>query len=156
MNIVKYIDQYNIDYVYFNEPIKNIILNNSKFIKITYSSPLFSLNGIYVSFHLDYTSIEKYYNKLKIYFDWYKYEELINKLTNIEESLLKKYVIKGKTPQYKMSYQINQGYIKVFSDEKNNMHEKNNVNENNTFLLKICGIWESNYEYGITYKFLHV
>ena len=46
MNIVKTIDQYNEDYIYFCEPIKNNIMNDGYFIRIIYSSPLFVLNGV--------------------------------------------------------------------------------------------------------------
>jgi hypothetical protein len=49
MNIVKTIEQYNDDFVYFCEPIKNNIMNNGSFIRILYSTPTFILNGIYLS-----------------------------------------------------------------------------------------------------------
>ena len=56
MNIVKNIDQYNEDYVYFCEPIKN----NGNFIRIIYSTALFVLNGIYINININYLSIDKY------------------------------------------------------------------------------------------------
>ena len=57
MNIVKTIDQYNQDFVYFNEPIKNNIMNNGNFVRIIYSTSLFVLNGIYIE-----VNIYIYYN----------------------------------------------------------------------------------------------
>jgi len=54
MNIVKTIDQYNQDFVYFSEPIKNNIMNNGNFIRIIYSTPLFVLNGIYIAVNVNY------------------------------------------------------------------------------------------------------
>ena len=65
MNIVKYLEQYKEDHVYFLEPIKNNIMNNGKFIRIVYSTSLFTLNGIYIHFYINNTSIDKYYNKYK-------------------------------------------------------------------------------------------
>jgi len=90
MNIVKNLDQYNEDNVYFLEPIKNNIMNNGYFIRIIYSTPLFILNGIYISINLNYLSIEKYYNKYKCSFDTNQYKELIEKLRVIEDGLMKK------------------------------------------------------------------
>ena len=46
MNIVKTIDQYDENYVFFCDPIKNNIMNNGNFIRILYSTSLFVLNGI--------------------------------------------------------------------------------------------------------------
>lgn len=146
MNIVKNIVQYNEDNVYFLEPIKNNIMNNGNFIRIIYSTSLFVLNGIYININLNYTSLDKYYNKYKCSFDISQYKELIEKLRTIEEGLIKKVNILGKIPQFKIYEQLKNGNIKVFSETSDKI--------GNTFLLKIAGIWETETEYGLTYKFL--
>jgi hypothetical protein len=146
MNIVKNIDQYNEDNVYFLEPIKNNIMNNGNFIRIIYSTSLFILNGIYVNINLNCVSVDKYYNKYRCSFDVIQYKELIEKLRLIEEGLLKKISILGKVPQFKIYEQLKNGNIKVFSETSDKI--------GNTFLLKIAGIWETETEYGLTYKFL--
>jgi len=146
MNIVKNIDQYNEDNVYFLEPIKNNIMNNGNFIRIIYSTSLFILNGIYININLNYTSVDKYYNKYRCSFDVIQYKELIEKLRLIEEGLIKKISILGKVPQFKIYEQLKNGNIKVFSETSDKI--------GNTFLLKIAGIWETETEYGLTYKFL--
>jgi hypothetical protein len=146
MNIVKNIYQYNEDYVYFCEPIKNNIMNNGNFIRIIYSTSFFILNGIYISIQINYTSVDKYYNKFKCSFDANQYKELIEKLKIIEKGLLKKSGILGKIPQYKIYEQLKNSNIKVFSDSFDKI--------GNTFLLKIAGIWETETEYGLTYKFI--
>lgn len=146
MNIVKHIDQYNEDNVYFLEPIKNNIMNNGNFIRIIYSTSLFVLNGIYININFNYTSIDKYYNKYKCSFDITQYRELVDKLRNIEEGLIKKIGIFGKIPQFKIYEQVKNGNIKVFSETSDKI--------GNSFLLKIAGIWETETEYGLTYKFL--
>jgi hypothetical protein len=146
MNIVKNICQYNEDFVYFCEPIKNNIMNNGNFIRIIYSTSFFILNGIYISIQINYTSIDKYYNKFKCSFDTNQYKELIEKLKIIEKGLLKKSGILGKIPQYKIYEQLKNSNIKVFSDSFDKI--------GNTFLLKIAGIWETETEYGLTYKFI--
>ena len=146
MNIVKHIDQYNEDNVYFLDPIKNNIMNNGNFIRIIYSTSLFILNGIYIHININNTSIDKYYNKYKCSFDTNHYKDLIDKLRNIEEGLIKKLGILGKIPQYKIYEQLKNGNIKVFSESLDKI--------GNSFLLKIAGIWETETDYGLTYKFL--
>lgn len=146
MNIVKTIEQYNEDCVYFCEPIKNNIMNNGNFIRIIYSNKLFTLNGIYINLNINHTSIEKYYNKYKCSFDVNQYKELINNVRSIEEGILKKLTITDKTPQYKIYEQLKNGNIKVFSDLSDKI--------GNMFMLKIAGVWETDTEYGLTYKFI--
>ena len=48
MNVVIKEDQLNITNVYYTEPIQNIIMDNSQFIKIVYSTQDIILNGIYL------------------------------------------------------------------------------------------------------------
>jgi hypothetical protein len=146
MNIVKTIDQYNEDYVYFCEPIKNNIMSEGNFIRIIYSTSLFILNGIYLTININYTSVDKYYNKFRCTFDTNQYKDTIEQIRIIEEGLLKKISISGKIPQYKIYEQLKNGNIKVFSDTSDKI--------GNTFLLKIAGIWETDTEYGLTYKFI--
>jgi hypothetical protein len=146
MNIVKNIEQYNEDYVYFCEPIKNNIMNNGNFIRIIYSTSIFILNGIYLSLYINHISVDKYYNKFRCSFDTNQYRELIEKLRIIEEGILKKIDILGKVPQFKIYEQLKNGNIKVFSDTSDKI--------GNTFLLKIAGIWETDTDYGLTYKFM--
>lgn len=146
MIITKTIQQYNEDYVYFCDPIKNNIMNEGHFIRIIYSTPLFVLNGIYISINIEQLLVEKYYNKFKCSFDVNRYKDLISELRNIEDRLLKKAEINGKQPQHKIFDQLKNGHIKVFSD----------TTVNTAFVLKISGIWETNGEYGLTYKFTAV
>jgi hypothetical protein len=144
--LVKNINQYNEDYVYFCDPIKNNIMSEGYFIRIMYSTSLFILNGIYISININHTSVDKYYNKYKCSFDTYQYKDTIDNIRIIEEGILKKSSIFGKSPQYKIYEQLKNGNIKVFSDTYDKI--------GNTFLLKIAGIWETNTEYGLTYKFI--
>lgn len=146
MNIVKTLEQYDEDCVYFCDPIKNNIMNDGYFIRIIYSTPIFTLNGIYLSININHLTIEKYYNKFKCSFDTNIYKELIERLQTIEDNIIKKINIRGKIPQYKIYEQLKNGNIKIFSENIDKI--------NNTFLLKIAGIWETDMYYGLTYKFI--
>ena len=146
MNIVKTMEQYNDDCVYFCDPIKNNIMNDGNFIRILYSTPMFILNGIYISISINQLTIEKYFNKYKCSFDIGTHINIIQRIKIIEENILYKINIKGKIPQYKIYEQIGNGNIKIFADNIDHI--------SNQFLLKIAGIWETEYNYGLTYKFI--
>ena len=146
MNIVTTLDQYDNNFVYFSEPIKNNIMNDGYFLRILYSTPLFILNGIYISININHITIEKYYNKFKCSFDTHLYKDLIEQLYIVEDNIIKKINIKSKIPQYKIHDQLKNGHIKIFSE---NIDKNNNL-----FLLKIAGIWETDMFYGLTYKFI--
>ena len=62
MNIVKRIDQYDENNVFFCEPIKNNVMNEGKFIRILYSTYNLVLNGIYLLVHINDITCDKYYN----------------------------------------------------------------------------------------------
>lgn len=148
MNIIKNIDQFNINNIFFCDPIKNNIMVESNFIRILYSTDLFVMNGIYLSLSFQNMYIEKYYNKYKCSFDVNMHKPLIDNLKKIEESIIALLPIKHKTPDYKLYDQLKNGNIRIFSED--------NEKINNTFLLKISGIWETDTTYGITYKFINI
>jgi hypothetical protein len=148
MNIVKRLNQFDIDNVYFCDPIKNNIVTDGTFIRILYSNKLFMLNGIYLLIIFHNLTIEKYYNKFRCNFDINLHKEIINQLKLIEEDILQKNNIKDKLPIYKIYDHIKNGNIKIFSDNIETI--------NNGFVLKISGIWETDMNYGVTYKFINI
>jgi hypothetical protein len=150
MFIVKKLEQYNDNYIYFCDPIKNNIMHDGVFIRILYSTPTVIFNGIYLEIILHDTFFEKYYNKYKCVFNFNHSEnkELIEKIKIIEENILKKYNITNKVPHYKIYEHIKNGNIKIFCDSI----PKNN----NVLTLKISGLWETINNYGLTYKFIYL
>jgi len=146
MNLVKNIDQYNKNNIFYCDPIKNNIMNEGFFIRIIYSTPHFSLNGISLLIQLSDVFCEKYYNKYKCIFNTTTHREIIEKIKVIEENILKNANLKTKIPQYKIYEQLKNGNIKIQADD--------NKMTNNLFMLKISGIWENDNEYGLTYKFI--
>lgn len=148
MIIIKSIEQYDMNNVYFCDPIKNNIVDDGKFIKILYSTHNFILNGIYLIINFNDITIEKYYNKYKCSFNIITHEKLIENIKNIENKLLDKYGLNNKLPHHKIYEQIKNGNIKLFCD--------NLKKNNNSFILKISGLWETDISYGLTYKFIKV
>ena len=146
MNLVQQLNQYNIKNVFYSEPIKNNIITDSNFIRIIYSTSYICLNGITIHIPFININIEKYFNKYKCIFNTTLNNELIEQLKNIEYDLLNMYLIKNKIPQYKITEQVQNGIIHVYS---------NNLKKNNLYILKISGIWFNDTTYGLTYKFIN-
>ena len=146
MNLVKSINQYNEDNIYFCEPIKNNVMNEGKFIRILYSTHNLVLNGIYLLVHINDITCDKYYNKYKCNFNTLHNKDIIDNIKTIEENILRKIEIK-KIPQLKIYEQLRNGNIKLF----------NEVNKSFcSFILNISGIWETQFNYGLTYKFIKI
>jgi hypothetical protein len=145
MNLVKCIEQYNDNNIFFCDPIKNNIMNEGSFTRILYSNDIISFNGVYLLIKLIDISCEKYYNKYKCNFNVNLHKDLIDNLKIIEDNILKKYKT-NKIPSFKIYEQLKSGHIKIF----NNIENKVNC----SFILKISGIWETQSEFGLTYKFL--
>lgn len=148
MNIVKKIEQYDDNNIFFCEPTKNNVMNEGNFIRILYSTHNMVLNGIYLLISLNDITCEKYYTKYRCCFNVTAHIETINSLKIIEEEILKKYENIKKIPQYKIYEQLRNGNIKIFNDIGNKT--------SCSFILKISGIWETEDKYGLTYKFIKI
>jgi hypothetical protein len=146
MNIVKNINQFDHNNLFFCEPIKNNIIDEGNFIRILYSTPNMVLNGIYLLVVFNSIICEKYYNKYKCSFLVNTNTDIVENIKKIEEDILNKYTIDNKIPQFKIYEQLKNGNIKIFNDFGKT---------NDTFILKISGIWENTVNYGLTYKFIH-
>lgn len=146
MNIAITLEQYDEKCIFFCDPIKNNIICDSNFIRILYSTHFVVLNGIYLLIKFNEMTLEKYYNKYKCNFSVSSHEHLIYSLKIIEETILKKFSTENKKPQFKIYEQLKSGNIKIFGDAISK--------QNNVFVLKISGIWETPQHYGLTYKFI--
>ena len=148
MNIAKRIEQYDNNYVILCDPIKNNIMSDGNFIRILYSTPNITLNGIYIVITLNNITCEKYFSKYRCFFNTLLHKDLFDKLQIIEANILSKYQTENKIPQYKIYEQIKNGNIKIFNDVGNKSVC--------SFILKISGIWETQNNYGLTYKFIKI
>ena len=151
MNVVLTEEIFDISHIYYNEPIQNTVMNNSKFIKIIYSNEYIILNGLYLLLTFKNISKETYFKKIKVKFDINNNKELLKFIYKVEENILSKYLT-TKRPKKIIFDTMNVGSIKLFPDG----NEDDLNNNKNTFILKISGIWEDQYEYGLTYKIISV
>jgi hypothetical protein len=136
------------EYIYFNEPIQNNIINESRYIRILYSTPNIVFNGIHVLINLTIDNMERQYNKNILYYNIEKNTEAINSIKKIEKTILKKYN-SFKNPSYNLSELLDGGVIRLFTDS---IEKKKVLN----IILKISGLWEDDETYGVTYKFFSV
>ena len=147
MFLIKTIEQYDNNAIHFSESVKNKIINDGTFIRITYSTPMFTLNGLYILIILRNTHSDNEYNKSKYNYNFCTLNNKthIDNIMSMENDLLRKIEIHNKSPKYNVAEQLKKGFIKKNNDL---------INYNSNLILKISGIWETETEYGLTYKFL--
>jgi hypothetical protein len=148
MILVPTIEQFNIQHIYVYNPVKNNIMDDSRFIRIIYSNPMFVLNALYLAIDFnDSLTYESYYNKFKYSFDVTSNKKLIDAVKTIEEKIIHKLQLKKK-PKYQIYDQLSGGNIKLFGPPPLD-------GQNREFVLKISGVWETDTHYGLTYKFIN-
>lgn len=150
MFLVKNLCQYDDNFVFFCDPIKNNIINDGNFIRVLYSTNDITLNGVFLLVKLKDISCDKYYNKYKCSFNINNHKDLLEGIKLIEESILEKFknTFCNKYPEYKIYEQLKNGFIKIFQEiQSKTVHN---------FILKISGVWETQISYGLTYKFIKV
>ena len=145
MYIVHNINEIDNNNFFFGKNSTNNIIPQGSFIRLIYSNPLYTLNSILIDISFADVKIEKFYKKYKCSFDIENNRDIIQKLINLEDILLKKANL-PKKKNYSLKQQIESGSIKIFTDNYTNI--KQNI------ILKISGIWESDNDFGITYKFM--
>ena len=148
MYIVLELDELNINNIFYQEKVKNTVMDNSNFLRIIYSNELFILNGIFVRFNINLQTVEKSFNKYKCLFDIRFHSDIVSKISTIEKRILERQISTNKIPVYRISEQLNNGFLKIFNEAE--------CLEKNEFILKIYGIWENEFEYGLTYKFINI
>ena len=148
MYVVLDIEDFNINNIFYQEKVKNTVMDNSNFLRVNYSNDIFILNGIFIKFNLQLYTIEKSFNKYKCLFDTKTHHDIILHFSAIEKHMMEKHSATTKTPIYRISEQLNNGFLKIFNEAE--------CKANNDFILKIYGIWETDCEYGLTYKFINI
>lgn len=145
MYIINNINDFKIDDIYFNKSVPNTVINNGKFTRVLYSTELYTINTLLYNIKFQDMKIEHNYNKYKCFFSFDKNREICNKISNLENEILEYSGIEKKK-NLLIADQLDSGCIKLF--------ENINVKQIKELVLKISGIWETEKEYGLTYKFI--
>lgn len=114
MNICIKLIQYNEDYIFLNDVVKNNILTNGTFIKITYATPLVVFNTLYIDIPL-LVNVTNYNNKLLYNYDPTISENklILDSLLYLETTILVKCNIKNKSMNFNLYKQLKDGCIKL-------------------------------------------
>jgi len=154
------IEDYDDKQVIYFEKTKNKIIDNGYFIKFFYSTSQFTLNSIYIDIPLVDYSIKNIYDKNKIKCAFEKTNEknkwVIERLKKIEEDIIELFFpnIK-KPPSYNLYDKIKNGMFALYYSTNHKIYNTSFF-QNNNLVLKISGLWITNENYGLAYKFLIV
>lgn len=157
MIIANTIDNISMDNIYLGESIKNTVIDNGIFKPIIYSTENVSIVGIYITMPFKSIDIEyglvvknKYTYKLNTTLPFNRAN--IHKFIQIEKNILNVlFPITNKIAQYKLTDHLSQGVFKIFDERNVNIDD---LTYNTSYIIKISGIWETDTQYGITFKIL--
>jgi len=155
-------------HLHFGPTVKN---NDSdgNFSRIIYSTKHISFNGLGIMVDLANVQHESHYKKTFMRFDPHAPENstTMTRLQTIENEILDKYVIKEslRCVHHSLAEQLNVGCIKAYtndgagagagnSDDQADCSHGHGHASKIQVMLKICGVWETNGECGILYKFI--
>lgn len=149
MNIITLLeDNYKFN-IFYNEKVNNTVIENSHFIRINYSNELFTLTGLFLKIDLNINNIEKYFNKFKYSYNLSLNKDIIDKLIKFEEDLLDIKELNNLKKTFNLKNQMLSMNIKTFDNIT--PHQNTDMY---SFLLKISGIWLTETQCGLTFKFL--
>ena len=126
MNLVLDENNYNINNIFFYEPVKNTVMDDSKFIRIIYSDEHVILNGLYLKLDIKNNN------------------NVLDFLDKTEREILNKYKINKNN--------VNKNRCIKIQEQLQFLINKNIPNKN--VIIKISGIWETNLIMGLTFKFI--
>jgi hypothetical protein len=139
------LEECEIDKITFLDTKPNIIMDGL-FSKFLYTDTCFTLNSILLHIPLNNVQFKQLYpNKMVIQFELNT--DFVQKINNLEKELIDKYIhfhpsVKLKQAQYSIKENITNKKIKI------------QESIGNSFFIKISGIWESDFHYGVTFKFI--
>ena len=67
MYVVLGLDDIKHNNLFYQERVKNTVMDNSNFIRLVYSNELFILNGVFITFKLALNTVERSFNKFKCF-----------------------------------------------------------------------------------------
>jgi hypothetical protein len=156
MNLVLEFSQIEIKNIHFLDTKKNIIIDGN-FTKLVYFDTNVTINGIYVLCPIEIINIDKSVNKHNVSFQTSTEDNIknIQQITEFEKKILDYYKFEygiQKNASRTLWNQLNTGKIKLYKENNGFSKEQGPCK----IVLKISGIWETNSDYGITYKFLEM
>lgn len=147
MNVGVSLDDVSKFTTYYYPPVKNTVMDNSNFIRLVYSDAMMSLNSVYIEVPIIDVRAERHYNRSRFFFCPDQNARVIQDVRAVEERLLEGVGTGRQRAQYRVSDQLRTGSLRVFANVDFKRQHGCIV------LLKISGIWLTDTEKGLTYKF---
>lgn len=151
MNIVISPTDLKLRNIHFHDAVTNTVMDDSSFIRVGYSNTDVTLNGIYLDISLNVSRIDKYFHKYKYIFEYTNNMECIDMLVRIERMILDNLPTCNARNVYKLKEQFLHNSIRVF--ENIDSPPKPLTPGTYNFTLKISGIWVTDSDCGLTFKF---
>jgi len=164
--------------VKFLEKKRNLIMAGD-FVKLVYSDECMAVNSIFFACQLKCKYESEYSEKCTVWFSPYDAvnEGMVQRLIDYEQALLEEYIDQtqcAKRPMCLLKTQLLSGNLRLYKLQKNarapspqgscgNSAVLQKIARapspqgscgNTAMLVKISGVWESNEQFGITYKFI--
>ena len=152
MNIVLNIKDINTENIYLLESKKNIIMDGS-FTKLLYSNHFLTMNSIYCITNIEIINNE-IINKNFSTYTIYSTPEMIQECYDLEKNIINYY-----KNEFNITKDSNFLLYKQLLSYKIKLYKESNISPINvipSIILKISGLWETDTEVGITYKFLEM
>lgn len=156
----------NSDYIFISSGVSNAIIEAGLFYRIMYAHPCATANGIYIAIkQCGPPTAERHYNKIVYVYTITEADAKV--LCQIEVDILNKMDMPNKQPDLKMPRLVQSGTIRVNTGASPREFTHTTISADadtscttsygncnaGYIMLKINGVWESNTQYGIMYKF---
>jgi len=150
MNLILPWKRFQQENIQFMKTKKNMIMENSLFIKMLYSDENLVMNSVYIEFPLSIQEI----NKNMVVFHPKENEALIQKMARIEQDILLYYKMvhqANKTMVLSILSSLERGVFK-FNSLLSGSGPRIQMTKNDICVIKISGIWESEEAIGLNSK----
>lgn len=170
MYLLLSLNDFETENINFDEKQKNNMIEDSDFYMIHYITDECIIHNVILSFELKNINISKYFNKYKCQIGIENGTKL-RQLDHIEQGILKMFLnyicskdenviknLKKYKPKYSLHEQITHGVIKTkhiinpITIDTNEVKHLDKIN----MVIKISGIWMTEFEYGMIYKIIIV
>ena len=134
--------------VFYYPPVKNTVMENSNFVRLVHTDAHMALNSAFIEIPLQGVTVDRHFNRARYLFSPGSNRGVIDSVRDLEESLLDGAGCPWASKQLRVSDQLASGALRVFTDGRDGSQGHAKV-----FLLKISGIWVTDRDKGLTYKF---
>ena len=130
--------------VFLCDTVPNTVMADSTFTRILFSNESITLVGLHLQLHVEGARDEQYYQKTRTVFDVSTNAGVISFVERIESNILDMIGVNKKRVT-KLADQLRHGILRSATHACWSSTGPN-------FVLKITGVWETDGEYGVTYK----